>query len=349
MKNQKVIHVAFYFSERYASEYLASYEQYRLLSKYFCVDLISSNLEFNSFTDIPLEKVIVVDSLLSNQNSLYRWTDVFPQIIWHFKVYRLLKKLQSRQKVLVSAMMPWLPSFLYGLLKHDVVFLGVGGSRQVLSRSVKEILRFVLSIVLLKLFERNSENIKVVPRTVEASDLWRSYAYNITRVVPERVNPVSSVDHIIDQNDDIVMLWIGQDIPRKRMDLGLYWFNQLKNNLSTHLHVYGSKGRGNIEGVTFHGWVSSINFRKHGSKLVLLLSSEREGLPSAVVEVLQLGGLVVTRNVGSLSALKSDRVFVIADDENNWKEIAALIKQRFSSESVNVVSEDFSNLYLEVL
>jgi len=349
MKYEQVVHVAFYFSDEYASEYLAAFEQHMLLRKHFSVYLVSANLDNNVFNIVPRSSLKVISSFITKQELLYRWTDVIPQIVWHFKVYQFLKSLHTKQKVCISGVMPWIPIFLYSRLRHDVVFLGVGGSTRMIDRSSKERVRLLMSKSFLNLFAYTKNNIKVVPRTTEASDLWKRYSTNVTRVIPERVNPINRSVHVVNKKDQIEMLWIGQDVPRKRLDLGLYWFSQLKMELSTELHIYGTEGNSKLEGVNFHGWVSAIDYKNHSTKLVLLLSSDREGLPSAAIEVLQLGGIVITRNIGSISALQSDRVIVISDMENDWKDIALTIRNRFSAEVINVVSEDFSNLYMEIL
>jgi len=349
MKREQIVHVSFYFSDSYGSEYLAAHEQHLLLRKRFCVDLISSNLEHNVFDIVPKDRLKIISSPVRKQKILYRWTDVLPQILWHLSVYCWLKSLTGKQKVFISGVMPWIPSFLYNTLGRDVVFLGVGGSKNPINYSIKEIIRLTLSKVFLKLFALTDNNIMVVPRTTEAFDLWNRYATNVSSVIPERVNPIDATVHIVNQKDNVVFLWIGQDIPRKRLDLGLNWFNMLKSELPAHLHVYGAEGSADLESVTFHGWVSSIDYEKLGTKLVLLLSSDREGLPSSVIEILQKGGMIITKNIGSLAALRSERIIFVSEKDAEWKDIASLIKMGFSSEFVNVQKEEFSNLYNKIL
>lgn len=246
--------------------------------------------------------------------------------------------------------MPWYPIFLYALLKSDVVFMGVGGDKYKATNSLSEKLRRSFSMFNLYIMRHFNNQIVTIPRTLPASLLWSDYTQNLSSIIPERVIPVTKDQVCINSNDPIKFVWIGQDIKRKRLSLALKWFNIIKSDFpESELHVFGAKRNNSFKEIKFHGWVNKIDLLQYGSKWVLLLSSFREGLPSSVLEVLKKGGAVISKDIGSIKSLKSERIIIIKDFEDEKRFIEKRIKDLFKEDTIIVAEENFTKDYKKIL
>ena len=343
----KIVHVSFYFSNLVASEYIAAYEQRQLLIKTFGNKVLSIVADLDK--NINYKNTVKLKSLIKNQDTLYRYTDLLPQFFWHFRVFIQLLKLRPN-KVFISGLMPWHPIYLYALLKSDVTFMGVGGSGEVINKSFFEIVRKIISLFNLFLMRFFNNNIVIIPRTTDAELLWKDYTGNLKEIIPERVNPLKGNKVRISSKDPIKFVWIGQDIKRKDLSLALEWYNCLKSDFpKSELHVFGANRNIKLDQVKFHGWVNELDLLKYGSKWALLLSSKREGLPSSVIEVLKIGGAIISRDIGSIKMLKSKRVLIIENLEDKKELYSRQLKCLFKKDVIDVLEETFIKNYKKIL
>ena len=343
----KIVHISFYFSNRTGSEYIAAFEQNQLLTKTYGDSVV--NIVSDIDKNIQLDNTIVLKSLITSQETLYKYTDFIPQFLWHFKVFLKLMRMRPN-KVFISGLMPWHPIYLYALLRSDVFFLGVGGSKEIINNSLFEMLRKYISMFHLSIMRYFYNQIVVIPRTIDAELLWAEYTHNIKGIIPERVIPMMDDEVSINPKDPIKFVWIGQDIKRKNLPLALKWYNLIKSDFpKSELHVFGASRDIPSKGVKFHGWVNKVDLLQNGSKWVLLLSSSREGLASSVLEVLKKGGAIISKDIGSMSMLKSERVIITEDFEADKVFIIKRLKELFKEDTIQVIEENFTKQYKKIL
>lgn len=343
----KIVQVSFYFSNTLASEYIAAFEQRELLIKKYGDNVfgIVANLDAN----INFNNNVKLKSIITKQENLYKYSDFFAQYLWHFRVFRELMRLKPK-KVFVSGLMPWFPIYLYSFLKCDVVFMGVGGSVKIINKSFFEIIRKILSLFNLIIMRLFNKDIVVIPRTTEAELLWKNYTRNLKEIIPERVLPLKRNKVSLKSKDPINFVWIGQDIKRKDLSLALKWFSSIKSYFpKSEFHVFGASRKIKQDQVKFHGWVKNLDLLKYGSKWVLLLSSKREGLPSSVLEVLKIGGVIICKDIGSMKMLKSERVLIIENFDNSKIQLSAKLEDLFKKNKIVVEEESFINNYKKII
>lgn len=358
MSKTVILHICYYYSSKKGSEYRAAFEQNELISKIHGskVQLITSNLEEN---ELENKKVIIIPSLVTKQKTLYSITDIIPSSIWHllvvFKI--LIKKKYKKENTLIylSGVMPWHPYYLYTIISNKVILLGVGGGVTKKTHpkfSTKETLRILLSFINLNIGKFAEKRItSIIPRTNEAKDLWKKYYTNKTeKVIPEIINPIHKTRKTFDRSEKVKFLWIGQDVPRKNLPLGIEWYNKLKKEIINEgLFVFGPEKEYLGNDIHLEGWVQSIDYNSIGSKLVLLLSSWREGLPSACIEVIQAGGIVVTKNIGSLSNLNCKSVIITDDSLSNKNVVINSINNFFEKGYTDINEVNFFDEYKTIL
>jgi glycosyltransferase involved in cell wall biosynthesis len=332
---QKII-VAFYASTRFGSEYRAGVDFILIAAELGFNQVIVSDIERNdSPEDIartlaPGACVTAIPSPLRKQSLLYRFSDFIPQVVWHHRVARHLRRSHPGVEVLwvQNGALPWLPLAPYlGIARH-LVWGPVGGGEPPCARSMRalprmarwrEQLRSALEAVALrrKRKQLQSQSSRLTPvlalaRTVGARERLRALlpAQDIP-VIPEILEPVKAATLHRQPRETPRFLWVGQDVPRKNLDLALSLFATLKRDAFPRatLDVFGVQRAGAAPaGVRFHGWVAQIDWEAYRHDGVLLLTSFREGMPSAVLEAASHGLLSITSDVGALASLQLETI-----------------------------------------
>ena len=333
--------VAFYASLKYGSEYRAGAEFIRFAAAAGFDLAVIADLEQNaqagelSNASHGIE-VVRIPSPIVRQGVLYRFTDFLPQTFWHRRVGRFLKKSCPRLEVVwvQNGAQPWLPIAPYIGSAAQLIWGPVGGG-ETLSRRVldtvgiqarwRELLRQWLEAASVRrkqaLFTKGAFA-KIIPlaRTAASQRQLRDlFASTDIPVIPEILEPVPGVHLNRSPKPVPRFVWVGQDIPRKNLSLALELFARVRLTYPrATLDVYGidATAAGLLENVRFHGWVSRIDWLSYRDDGVLLLTSYREGLPSAVLEAVREGLLCVTSDVGSVSNLGIPTVHVLPRSEH---------------------------------
>lgn len=324
---RKVI-CAFYASTTYASEYRAGLEFIQFAASQGFDLAIVADLEENSPNEAleasaPGIRVVRIPSPIKRQATLYRYSDLVAQWVWHLRVARWLRAQRGGLQSLwvQNGASPWLPLVPYFGLSQVLIWGPVGGGEPPSSvmmdrlpwrvrlrerlRSLVE--RRMLRGKLVAIQNARTPRLIVMARTAEAQ---RQVAPGLGRpvpVIPEILDPLAAVHVSREPSASPRLVWVGQDIPRKNLRLALQLFQRLRNGAfpGATLDVFGcSAPRGDsVEGARFHGWVPSVPWHQFRDDGVLLLTSFREGLPSAVLEAARNGLLCVTSDVGAIASL----------------------------------------------
>jgi glycosyltransferase involved in cell wall biosynthesis len=324
----KVI-IAFYASTRYGSEYRAGVEFIQIAAANGFSIAIVADLEQNDSPGTlaaaaPGISVASIPSPVRRQKSLYRFSDFLPQVIWHRRVAKWLKRQHPDVDVLwvQNGALPWLPLSPYFPVARTLVWGPVGGGESpppLLMRELRwssrlrEWLRTTLESFALHRKQRqfrgeSAPAVVALARTSEAQRrLQPLFPDGDIPVIPEILEPVqpATLDRVPTLAPRFV--WVGQDIPRKNLALALSMFEKLRLEAfpGSTLDVFGaSRDGGAPTGVRFHGWVPRVDWEGYRHDGILLLTSFREGLPSVVLEAVSNGLLCITSDVGSLSSLR---------------------------------------------
>ena len=331
---------AFYASTTYGSEYRAGFEFIRFAAANGFDLAIVADLDQNSPTlllesEVPGIRVIRIPSPVTRQATLYRFTDLFPQTIWHLRVARWLA--QQRRPLSVvwiqNGAQPWLPLLPYFGLAPTLVWGPVGGGEPppaaMLQRlpwiaRLRERLRSLFEDAMLRrklsaATHLSAPRLVLLARTVEAQRRLGGWLRSSVPVIPEILDPVGAVSIQRTPSRMPRLLWVGQDIPRKNLQLALDIFHRLRREAfpDATLDIFGCSRPQNEcrDGVFFHGWVGSIDWHSFQNDGVLLLTSFREGLPSVVLEAARHGLLCISADVGSIASLSLATVLTLPHDE----------------------------------
>jgi len=339
MNYQKVI-CSFYASSRYGSEYRSGLEFIKFAAANgFDLAIVADLEENSSISDIQLLasgiRVVQIPSPIKRQQTLYRYTDLWAQCIWHLRVAKWINHHTCFLQCLwiQNGAAPWLPLAMYFEKSNILIWGPVGGGEtasaammKVLSwkDQLRERLRSNFENIMLRrklkaiLSNRASRTI-VIARTKEAQRQLSIGLGQEVPIVPEILDPLAALNIQRTTSESPKLVWVGQNIPRKNLSLALQIFDYLRYSAfpEATLDVFGCDDPypNPIIGVTFHGWVSSVpweNFRNDG---VLLLTSFREGLPSAVLEAARTGLLCITADVGAISGLGIPTIHILPKEE----------------------------------
>lgn len=358
---------AYYISATYGSEYRAGLEFIQFAaSKGFDLAIVADLDENSSPAALevlaPGIRVVRIPSPVKRQATLYRYSDLIPQIIWHLRVVRWLRQ-QPRtiQNLWVqNGASPWLPLVPYFGLAPVLIWGPVGGgeppSRAMMQQlpwkvRLRETLRSLIEQNMLRgkfaaTRRQGAPRIVAMARTMEAQrHLAKGLNTNIP-VIPEILDPLGSVHLRRQPARSPRMIWVGQDIPRKNLRLALHLFEFLRRNAfpDATLDIFGCEtpGEGTIAGVTFHGWVPRIEWQNFRNEGVLLLTSFREGLPSVVLEAARNGLLCVTSDVGAIGGLGVSTIFTLPREEypsysvHTLNDIVARIRHHLDATEINI-------------
>lgn len=330
---------AFYASTNYGSEYRAGLEFIRFAASEGFDLAVIADLEQNSSVaeleaEAPGIQVIRIPSPVKKQQTLYRYSDLIAQTVWHFRVVRWLRGHKHIENLWVqNGASPWLPLAPYFGVSPTLIWGPVGGGEPpprammlmlpLVSR-LRERMRSSFEKFLLK-GKFAAMRLKAAPRVIalaRTSDAQRQLQDGLGSkipLIPEILDPLNTVRIKREKMSNPRMIWVGQDIPRKNLRLGLDIFENLRRDYfpNATLDVFGceSSKETNIPGVSYHGWVSRIDWSLWKDDGVLLLTSFREGLPSAVLEALQNGLLCVTSDVGAIAGLGAPTVLTLPRTE----------------------------------
>lgn len=332
--------VAFYASLNHGSEYRAGAEFIRFAAAEGFDLAVIADLEQNAqAAELSLAshgiEVVRVPSLVTRQATLYRFSDFIPQTFWHLRVARWLAAQRVPVEILwvQNGALPWLPLAPYFSLTKQVVWGPVGGGepppaammcRLRWSVRLRERLRSLMETRLLdgkSRLARKSGAPRLVcfARTVGVQERLATSLHVAVPVIPEILDPIKAVHLAKKTGTSPRFLWVGQDIPRKNLQLALDLLTRLQvgSYPQATLDVFGCKGTSGAvpHGVRFHGWVSRIDWLSYRDDGVLLLTSFREGLPSVILEATANGLLCVAADVGAISTLGVDTVYTLPRHE----------------------------------
>jgi glycosyltransferase involved in cell wall biosynthesis len=336
---RKVI-CAFYASTTYGSEYRAGLEFIQFAAFHGFDLAIVADLEQNSSNEAleasaPGMRFVRIPSPIKRQATLYRYTDFVAQWVWHLRVSRWIRAQYGSVESLwvQNGASPWLPLVPYFGLSEVLIWGPVGGgeppSPAMMDKlpwrvRTRERLRSLLEQRMLGAKLIAIQNVQT-PRLItmaRTADAQRQVAHGLGRpvpVIPEILDPLGAVHVTREPGSSPRLVWVGQDIPRKNLWLALELFQRLRKGAfpEATLDVFGcSAPRGSsVEGARFHGWVPSVPWNQFQDDGVLLLTSFREGLPSAVLEALSNGLLCVTSDVGAIASLSVPTIHPLSRSE----------------------------------
>ena len=254
--------------------------------------------------------------------------------MWHRRVAKWLATQRINIEVLWvhNGALPWLPLAPYVRLTSKIVWGPVGGGEAAPKSALRTLSlysrwregsRSLLSHAMLwgKSFLGRMQGTNIVPlaRTLEAHRLLaKAFPTHSIPIIPEILRPIEAARIERRTSETPRFIWIGQEVPRKNLPLALGMFSYLRTVFpEATLDVFGtdSGGRHHQPGVTYHGWVSNIPWHRYQDAGILLLTSFREGLPSAVLEALSRGMLCVASEVGALPSLNVNTLLILPRQE----------------------------------
>jgi len=365
--------VAFYASSRFGSEYRSGFEFIRFAASLGFDLAVIADLEQNTRASdltgmVPGLEVVTIPSPIKKQANLYRYSDFIPQFIWHSRVGSWLGKHCPGSDVIwvQNGALPWLPVKPYFRHARTIVWGPVGGGGHAPAGAIEtfdllarmrewlrnRIERYAIRIKTRQLRRPGVHRVIAMARTSDAQHWLRSALPRMSvPIVPEILDPVPAVRIPRMPVGTPRFLWVGQDVPRKNLALALTLFERLHSSAfpGATMNVFGcSQGRRpSVSGVTFHGWVGRVDWESYRADGVLLLTSFREGLPSAVLEAVSRGLLCIASDVGAVSSLGAHTIHVLPRAEyphystETLDHVAEWIKRYLAMEIVEIPAISF--------
>lgn len=363
----KVI-ITFYASENYGSEYRAGYQSIEFAYEIGFDTVIIADLKENNISDLqkkfPNLNFIVISSFIKSQSKLYKYTDFLPQILWHKSVLKFLRSLNLDNIDTIwiqNGAQPWFQLIKYFNFAEIILWGPVGGGdaaprgmykhlsyRQILREFLREsIEKFSLKLKNFFLKNHLKNRLFVLSRTNSSMSTIKKYT-DIKNIIvcPEILNPFPEEKLIHKKkSSNVQFIWVGQDVPRKNLNLAIEIFKKLKKEylISSSLDIYGVEGTNNNEqDIRFHGWVPEINWRSYLNNGVLLITSYREGLPSVFLEAINSGLFILSYDVGPIKSLNIKNTYVIPKDNYpdidniDFESISSKIKKHIHANEVHI-------------
>ena len=339
VKYQKVI-CSFYASATYGSEYRAGFEFIKFAAANgFDLAIVADLEENSSIPEIQLVangiRIIKIPSPIKRQNTLYRYTDLLAQWVWHLRVAKWIGRHTSilHSLWIQNGASPWLPLAPYYKKTKILIWGPVGGGEPASTAMLKtlswkdrlrERFRSQFEYLMLRgklrsINSARSPRTIVIARTKEAQiQLSSGLGHNVP-IISEILDPLDALSLHRIPSESPRLVWVGQNIPRKNLSLALQIFNYLRNGPfpDATFDVFGCETPNSspTDGVTFHGWVSRVPWQKFRNDGVLLLTSFREGLPSALLEAARNGLLCITADVGAISSLEIPTIHLLPKEQ----------------------------------
>lgn len=367
MISQRRVICAFYASTTYGSEYRAGLEYIRFAAAHGFDLAIVADLDENSPDDVlefeaPGIRVVRIPSPVTRQATLYRYSDLLPQILWHLRVARWLahQRMPLHTLWIQNGAQPWLPLVPYFGLAPTLVWGPVGGgepppdamlSHLHWSVRLRERMRSLIEGLLLRgklnaLERKGAPRLLPLARTSGAQRTLHRRLRSTIPVIPEILEPLSAVSIRRRPSQTPRLLWVGQNIPRKNLLLAVNIFHALRREEfpGASLDVFGCNRPPAVvtDGVTFHGWIARIDWASIQNDGVLLLTSYREGLPSVVLEAVSHGILCITADVGAIGSLGISTVHTLPHDEypsysiKTLRHVAERIRDHLAQSTISV-------------
>ena len=357
---------AFYASKDYGSEYRAGMEFIRFAAHEGFDLAIIADLEQNSTAaeleaEVPGIQVMRFPSPLKNQKLLYQYSDFFAQAIWHYRVARWLRRQkQVRQLWIQNGASPWLPLVPYFGVCPTLIWGPVGGGeppptammlRLPPGSRLREQIRSCVENFFLKrkfaaMLRKSAPRVIALARTADAQRQLENGLNSKVPLIPEILDPASNAKIERKKVSEPRFIWVGQDIPRKNLQLALDIFDKMRrlDFPNATLDVFGcnSNDKDSTPGVIFHGWVKRIDWALWKDDGVLLLTSFREGLPSVVLEALQNGLLCVSSDVGAIAGLGAPTIMTLprteypAYSDQTIDRVVDRIRQHLSATEIDI-------------
>jgi glycosyltransferase involved in cell wall biosynthesis len=351
--------IAYYFSNKFASEYKVGYDLSKIALEADYSYIITSDLELNNFNiSGDKSRLIKIPTIIKHQKYLYKFGDFLPQFIWHLKVQSFLRKSnESIGKVwLVNGAAPWFPIRGYISTSNQFIWGPVGGGDYIKFNEaikngflffIRECLRKLVCItsILIKVNALRNDNVRIIARTKGAKKYLQKYIKTKEIVViPEIINPIKQKLIKKQVNDlPVNFIWVGQDIPRKNLSLALSFFGLMRAEFpDSIMHIYGVSRDNTDKNILYHGWVNEVPWINY-QNAVYILSSYREGLPSSLLEAVNNGLLCFSTNVGSIELIKNDQIILFDRFfKNNLYKYAEQIRNYLKKPEIRIMKIDFS-------
>lgn len=363
---------AFYVSQVYGSEYRAGFEFVKFAAANGFDLAVIADLENNCNSHeleaaAPGIRVVRIPSLVKRQASLYRYSDFVAQTLWHRRVVDWLRRNTERIDCvwIQNGAAPWLPLVAYFDIAPVVLWGPVGGGESPSPRMartltvrarLREALRSRLERAMLgtkvaALKRPGSPRLVVLARTADAQRQLEACLKMAVPLIPEILDPIEGASLTRMAGDQPAFVWVGQDLPRKNLRLALSMFEYLRREFfpNSTLDVFGCNAPTGsaVPNVRFHGWVPRVDWERFRDDGVLLLTSFREGLPSALLEAVRNGLLCVTSDVGAIGRLGIDSIFVLPREEypdfsdTTMSAIGSRIRQHLGAQSTTIAPVSF--------
>jgi hypothetical protein len=240
LKEVKVI-VAFYASGRLGSEYRSGAEFISFAAAVgFDIAVIADLLQ----NDNPLVlmganqgiEIFAIHSPVRKQSLLYRFSDVVPQFLWHFRVARWLKARYGKIGVLwiQNGALPWLPMRPYSRIARKIIWGPVGGGQGPPARLIRNLdiiarlrerarnLLETIGVNRKYALMQQADNVQIVPiaRTKGAcKSLETIFPNRHIPIIPEILRPIKGCAFNRVPTKTPKFVWVGQNVPRKNRAL----------------------------------------------------------------------------------------------------------------------------------
>ena len=374
MSDCKRIIIAYYINPSLGSDFRVGYEyvNFASINGFDCA--ITSDLNEN-ISDIKPDyfykklKLIKIKSIVKNHQTLMKVNDFVPQLIWHFNVYRWINKNCKNVDIIwisCSSAQLWFPLKLYLKICKKLIWGPIGGggipSSEILQKfSLKTLIRERLRAIIdgicfqikVDVLTRNRGTIFLMVRTAEMKKRIEKFIPGYSaEFFPEFINLIRPKKFTRRLISEPKFIWVGQDIPRKDLGLGIEIFRRLKEGYfkNSTLDIYGVEGESLAdEGIKYLGWIKGgIDWAQYTNSGVLILSSYREGLSTVLIEALSNGLFAIATPVGAIPLFKFENIYVLSPedhvslDDNTIFKIAKEINLHLSKIKWEVSGIDYS-------
>tara|TARA_B000000532_G_C18876673_1_gene411018 strand:+ start:3337 stop:4467 length:1131 start_codon:yes stop_codon:yes gene_type:complete len=370
--------ICFYASNSYGSEYRSGYEFLKYADNKFFDLAIISDIEFNKKIDkdeFKNLKIKFVSQNAKDQNELYKKSDYKYCNQWLASVKSELSKYNSIEILWIcNPAQIWHPIYGFLGLSNKLIWGPIGGGDSIVNVSslkylrksfiLREFLRsfcqyYFLSLLKIYLIIFFKKRKPIILSRSELSKKLVNRFLNIKAIfISERIAPLRKDTILKKISGCPEFIWIGQDIPRKNLNLTKKIFREYlsKEYSFSKLTIIGTKCYEDNPKIIYKSWVKKVPYEDFQNNGVLICSSLREGMPSVIIEALNNGLFVLTTNVGSINSLQHNEsiyIFESIDCTNeNWEAIYKKINRHLQKKSINLKNPDFvkrlDNLFAKI-